>query len=181
MIALHMKSIGARLALWYALAATLTFASLSVAGYFMLQRYLVHDLDLLNESEFHQIQAHLGPDHQSLSAAVIDERIRETTEYASVLFYIDVHGHGIGTVFRSTNLHGQTIPDVPHERYFNAELPGTGDLRVGEFILPPGGKWGTGLLAQPPRVAAVADDPGHGQPHQFRQPERAHPGCRRAG
>src|SRR5882757_1649051 len=137
MIALHMKSIGARLALWYALAATLTFASLSVAGYFMLQSYLVHDLDLLNESEFHQIQAHLGPDHQSLSAAVIDERIRETTEYASVLFYIDVHGHGIGTVFRSTNLHGQTIPDVPHERYFNAELPGTGDLRVGEFILPP--------------------------------------------
>ena len=137
MIALHMKSIGARLALWYALAATLTFASLSVAGYFMLQTYLVHDLDLLNESEFHQIQAHLGPDHQSLSAAVIDERIRETTEYASVLFYIDVHGHGIGTVFRSTNLHGQTIPDVPHERYFNAELPGTGDLRVGEFILPP--------------------------------------------
>jgi signal transduction histidine kinase len=132
-----MKSIGARLALWYALAATLTFASLSIAGYFMLERYLVHDLDLLNSAEFQQIKARLGPDHEALSAQVIEERIRETTEYASVLFYIDVHGKGIGTVFRSTNLHGQTIPDVPHERYFHAELPDTGALRVGEFILSP--------------------------------------------
>jgi len=79
----------------------------------------------------------LGPGHEALSASVIEERIRETTEYASVLFYIDVHGKGIGTVFRSTNLHGQTIPDVPHERHFHAELPDTGALRVGEFILPP--------------------------------------------
>jgi signal transduction histidine kinase len=132
-----MKSIGARLALWYALAATLTFASLSIAGYFTLERYLVHDLDLLNEAEFQQIKARLGPDHEALSARVIEERIRETTEYASVLFYIDVHGKGIGTVFRSTNLHGQTIPDVPHERYYHAELPHTGALRVGEFLLSP--------------------------------------------
>src|ERR1700730_16579902 len=133
-----MKSIGARLALWYALAATLTFASLSIAGYFMLERYLVHDLDLLNEAEFQQIKARLGPDHEALSARVIEERIRETTEYASVLFYIDVHGKDVGTVFRSTNLHGQTIPDVPHERYYHAELPNTGTLlRVGEFLLSP--------------------------------------------
>jgi signal transduction histidine kinase len=132
-----MKSIGARLAFWYAVAATLTFASLSIAGYFMLERYLVHDLDRLNEAEFQQIKARLGPGHETLSASVIDERIRETTEYASTLFYIDVHGKDIGTVFRSTNLRGQTIPDVPHERVFHAELPDTGALRVGEFILPP--------------------------------------------
>lgn len=132
-----MKSIGARLAFWYALAATLTFASLSIVGYFMLERYLVHDLDLLNESEFKQIAARLGADHETLSAAIIDERIRETTEYASVLFYIDVHGKDVGTVFRSSNLHGQTIPDIPHQRNFNAELPDTGLMRVGEFILPP--------------------------------------------
>jgi signal transduction histidine kinase len=132
-----MKSIGARLAFWYALAATLTFASLSIAGYFMLESYLVHDLDRLNEAEFQQIKARLGPGHETLSASVIDERIRETTDYASTLFYIDVHGKDVGTVFRSTNLRGQTIPDVPHQRTFRAELPDTGALRVGEFILPP--------------------------------------------
>src|SRR5579859_2005519 len=132
-----MKSIGARLALWYALAATATFACLTVAGYFMLEHYLVHGLDLLDAAEFQQIKAHLVSDGRPLSAAVIDERIRETTEYASVLFYIDVHSKAAGPVFRSSNLHGQTIPDIPHQRIFNTALPGTGEVRVGEFILPP--------------------------------------------
>jgi hypothetical protein len=71
-----MRSIGARLALWYTLAATVAFAGLSVAGYFMLERYLVHGLDLLNSAEFEQIKAHLGPDHESLSAAVIEASTR---------------------------------------------------------------------------------------------------------
>jgi two-component system heavy metal sensor histidine kinase CusS len=132
-----MKSIGARLALWYALTATAAFACLSVAGYFMLGHYLVHGLDLLVASEFQQIKAHLGGDERALNPRVIDERIRETTEYASVLFYIDVHSKAAGPVFRSSNLHGQTIPDIPGERIFNVSLDGTGPMRVGEFILPP--------------------------------------------
>src|SRR6202022_4873039 len=114
-----MKSIGARLALWYALTATAAFACLSVAGYFMLEHYLVHGLDLLVASEFRQIRAHLGSDERALNPQLIDERIRETTEYASVLFYIDVHSKDEGPVFRSSNLHGQTIPDIPRERIFN--------------------------------------------------------------
>ena len=132
-----MKSIGARLALWYALAASITFACLSVVGYFMLEKHLIHGLDLLNAAEFQQIEAHLGPDHKALSPEVIEARIRETTEYASVLFYIDVHRKDVGMIFRSTNLHGQTIPDIPHQRTFNATLPDTGEMRVGEFILAP--------------------------------------------
>lgn len=132
-----MKSIGARLALWYALAATATFAGLSVVGYFMLEKHLIHGLDLLNAAEFQQIEAHLGHDQKTLSAEVIEARIRETTDYASVLFYIDVHRKDVGMVFRSTNLHGQTIPDIPHQRTYNATLPGTGVMRVGEFILAP--------------------------------------------
>ena len=132
-----MKSIGARLALWYALTATATFACLSVAGYFMLGHYLVHGLDLLVASEFQQIRAHLGGAEGALNPRAVDERIRETTEYASVLFYIDVHSKVSGPVFRSSNLHGQTIPDVPDERIFDTTLSGTGPMRVGEFILPP--------------------------------------------
>jgi signal transduction histidine kinase len=131
------KSIGARLALWYALAATATFACLSVVGYFMLENHLVHGLDMLDAAEFQQIQAHLGPDHTTLSAEVVEARIRETTEYASVLFYIDIHRKDVGMIFRSSNLHGQTIPDVPHQRTFNVSLPDTGEMRVGEFIFAP--------------------------------------------
>ena len=131
-----MKSIGARLALWYAAAATATLACLFVAGYYLLERYLIHGLDLLNESEFQQIKAHLGPDYRSLSPNVINQRIRETTDYASVLFYIDIHSPDTGTIFYSSNLLGEPIPDVKGQRRFDARI-NTGLLRVGEFLLPP--------------------------------------------
>ena len=57
-----MRSIGARIALWYAGAATATLAVLFVAGYVLLQRHLQRGLDLLIDSEYQQIEALLGPD-----------------------------------------------------------------------------------------------------------------------
>ena len=62
-----------------------------MAGYQLLESRLIHGLDLLNVSEFEQIKAHLGPDYKTLTAQVIDDRIRETTEYGSVLFYININ------------------------------------------------------------------------------------------
>jgi len=131
------KSIGARLSLWYAGAATATLACLFVVGYYLLQNYLIHGLDLLDQSEFEQIRAHLGPDYRSLNPAVIDQRIRETTEVASVLFYIDIHGTQTGTIFFSNNLHGHSIPDIKGLRAYDIDWGPIGRLRVGEFILPP--------------------------------------------
>ena len=52
-----MRSIGARLALWYAAASTATLACLFVVGYYLLRGYLIHGLDLLYQSEFQQIRA----------------------------------------------------------------------------------------------------------------------------
>jgi signal transduction histidine kinase len=132
-----MRSISARLSLWYAVAATATLASLFVVGYYMLHGYLIHGLDLLDQAEFEQIKSHLGPDYRSLSPAVIDERIRETTEYASVLFYIDIHGRESGTIFFSTNLKGRSIPDIKGKRHYDIDWDDVGRLRVGEFLLPP--------------------------------------------
>lgn len=124
------------MALWYAVAATATFACLFLVGYYLLRGYLVHGLDILNQSEFEQIKAHLGPDYRTLSAAVIDQRIRETTEYASVLFYIDIHGRRTGTIFYSNNLKGRSIPDVKGMRKYDVDWD-NGRLRVGEFIMAP--------------------------------------------
>jgi signal transduction histidine kinase len=131
-----MKSFGARMALWYAVAATTTFACLFLVGYYLLRGYLIHGMDILNQSEFEQIKAHLGPDYRTLSAAVIDQRIRETTEYASVLFYIDIHGRQTGTIFYSTNLKGRSIPDIKGVRKYDVDWD-NGPLRVGEFIMAP--------------------------------------------
>jgi signal transduction histidine kinase len=132
-----MRSIGARLTVWYALTATATLACLFVAGYQLLEHHLIHGLDLLNAAEFEEIKAHLGPDYKTLNPEIINARIRETTEYASVLFYINVDNPQTGIVFYSTNLDGQAIPDVRGEHVFNVEMKGIGEVRVGEFVLPP--------------------------------------------
>jgi len=133
------KSIGARLALWYASAATATLACLFIAGYYLLEIHLVHGLDELNKAQFAQIKAHLGTDYASLNAGLIDARIRETTDYASVLFFITIDDPkgAIRPIFYSTNLRGANIPDVPGKHEYNAVLPDIGELRVAEFILGP--------------------------------------------
>ena len=134
-----MKSIGSRLALWYAAAATTTLACFFVAGYYLLRNHLVNGLDQLNQAQFAEIRSHLGDDYALLTPGVIDARIRETTEYASVLFFITIDNphEPVRPIFYSTNLRGLPIPDVPGRRQYNAELPGIGELRVSEFILGP--------------------------------------------
>ena len=128
-----MRSIGTRIAVWYASAATVTLASLFLAGYVLLENQLVHGLDLLNETGFKQIEAHLGPDYATLNPSSIEQRIREVTDSASTLFYIDVHVPSIGDIFRSTNLGGRNIPDLPGEQLFTVQVDGIGELRVAEF------------------------------------------------
>jgi two-component system heavy metal sensor histidine kinase CusS len=133
------KSIGSRLALWYSVAATGTLLCLCVAGYYLLQIQLVKGLDLLNRAQFEQIKAHLGPNYAGLNAQLIEARIRETTNYASVLFFITVDDRigPVRPVFYSTNLRGAPIPDVPGKHVYDAVIPGFGELRVAEFILGP--------------------------------------------
>jgi signal transduction histidine kinase len=132
-----MKSIGSRITVWYAVTATTTLACLFVAGHYLLENQLVHQLDALNEAQFKQLKYTLGPNYKTLTPSTIDDRIREATESASSLFYIDMHGPMTNRFFRSNNLRGQTIPDIPGERAYTVEVNGIGELRVSEFLLPP--------------------------------------------
>jgi len=132
-----MKSIGARITFWFLLSVTLTLACLFIIGYHLLQNYLTHDLDLLNATEFQQIKARLGSDYASLDRTIINERIRQTTENASVLFYISIDSRAYGNLFRSKNLAGNPLPDVRGKRLFSGTIPGIGEVRVAEFALPP--------------------------------------------
>lgn len=131
------RSISVRLAAWYALAATITLAGLFTVGYQLLGSYLIHGLDQLNAAEYEQIRARLGPNYQRLNPADINQRIRATTRYASVLFYIEVDEPGRGVVFYSDNLAGRPLPDVPHLHRFDATMSGVGRLRLAEFVLAP--------------------------------------------
>ncbi len=132
-----MKSIGARITTWYALTATATLAVLFIAGYFMLQNHLLTQLDLLNAAQFNQLKARLGPAYLELTPKEIDERIRDTTESASALFYIDMHHTMANRFFKSNNLRGHVIPDIPGMRSFTVDVPDLGTVRASEFLLPP--------------------------------------------
>ncbi len=133
-----MKSIGVRLAVWYAVSATLTMVVVFLAGRYFLERYAVNSLDLVNQDEFQQIKARLGPNPVGLTPQQIQERLRESSAYESVLFYVEVHEPSRGLVFSSHNLRGHRIPDVPGEHTFNGKLPFVdAELRIGEFVLGP--------------------------------------------
>jgi signal transduction histidine kinase len=131
------KSIGSRITLWYAVTVITTLGCLFVAGHYLLENELIHQLDKLNEAQFKQLEFTLGPNYKTLTAQTIDDRIREVTESASALFYIDFHAPMTNRFFRSNNLRGQTIPDVPGERVYTTDVSGIGELRVEEFLLPP--------------------------------------------
>ena len=132
-----MRSIGSRITVWYALITTATLACLFVAGHYLLQNLLIAQLDALNEAQYKQLKSRLGPDYKELSPQTIDERIRQTTESGSALFYIDMHTSMTDRFFRSQNLRGQSIPDIPGLSSYTVEMPGIGELRVSEYQLPP--------------------------------------------
>lgn len=133
-----MRSLGSRLALSYALAATLTMIGLFAFGRLMLESYLIHGLDLLIQDEFRQIESHLPGDYSHLSESDLQARLQNSAAYGSVLFYFEIHERGHGTLFSSANLHGRTIPDVPGQRYYNAHFPGdVAEIRVAEFVVGP--------------------------------------------
>lgn len=133
-----MRSLGTRLALWYALAATATMLVLFLAGRYFLYQYLIRSLDLLNQDEFTEIRNELGPGYAQLSSAQIQEKLKPIAAYQSILFYIEIQQKGRGTVFRSPNLGGHSMPDVKGEHIFSGTIPGFDfELRVGEFVSGP--------------------------------------------
>ncbi|CAM4031528.1 sensor histidine kinase [Roseateles saccharophilus] len=132
-----MKSIGSRITLWYAITLTATLACLFIAGHYLLERYLVKQLDELTETQFKHLAATLGRDYASLTPQVIDERIREATESASSMFYVDMHGPMTNRFFKSHNLHGMAIPDLIGEKTYSITVEGLGEVRVGEYSLQP--------------------------------------------
>jgi len=132
------KSIGVRLAVSYALAATLTMIAFFGAGRYFLEKYVVHSLDLLIQDEFEQVKSRLGPDITRLTQDQIQERLRESTAYESILYYVQILGPGGAVVFSSHNLRGNAVPETSQDRVYNARIPGFDfEFRVARFNLGP--------------------------------------------
>jgi signal transduction histidine kinase len=128
------KSIGVRLAVSYALAATLTMIVFFIAGRYLLEQYMVHSLDLLIQDEFEQVKSRLGPDMAKLTPEQIQEQLRESTAYESVLYYVEIRAPGKQVLFSSHNLRGIPVPDGSGDRFYNKRIPGFDfEFRVAQF------------------------------------------------
>lgn len=130
-----MRSIGSRLALWYALASTATLLVAVVAGYYLLERHLVGGLDTMNRNEFQQLRTGLKSDFTILEPETMAERLRRATESTSTLFYVEVRQRTLGTIFASENLLEKSIPDPPAALAFGVTLADVGEIRVRRFAI----------------------------------------------
>ncbi len=154
-----MRSLGVRLAFWYALASVLTLGCFFWVGRHLLEQHMLHSLDTGLKAEFEQVKRRLGPDAGVLEAAQVEARLATN---ASVRFSIEVHEAGGGLLYRSRNLNNQPIQDSPQpghlvartlnwflnalrigspgpasgaSRTYEAVIAGRGEMHVGEFSL----------------------------------------------
>ncbi|MBN3788057.1 ATP-binding protein [Burkholderia sp. Ac-20353] len=133
-----MKSIGARLAICYVLASTVTFASLFLAGRYFIEHHAIHALDLLNQSEFEQIRAASTSLGTKPPEAELRQRVQSMMSDNLELFFTEIYGPGGTVVFRSPDLHGRDlVPSPRHQQAFNTDIEGLGELRAGSFALGP--------------------------------------------
>lgn len=132
-----LKSIGIRLMLWYTLAVTITLVCVFVAGYLLLQNYLVRGLDLQIASQFKSVKIHLSRGDDQDNPEFIEKAMRVATNRNSAIFFYDIRNSRTGTVFLSENLRGQAIPGGRNEPIFDVKLDDVDSLRVGTFEFSP--------------------------------------------
>ncbi len=131
-----MRSLGARLMLWYAVISTVTLAGLVAVGFYLLNRHMVHTLDLLNLAEFENVKTRLGPDLPTLNGDDLHKRMQASGENRALVFYIEIRETDGSVVFSSRNLSGQQLsPVASRSEVFDVELPGIGELRARRFLL----------------------------------------------
>jgi len=104
------RSLGVRLAFWYALASLLTLGCFFWAGRHLVEQHMIHSLDAGLTAEFEQVKRRLGPDAGPMSAAQISERLSTN---ASVRFSIEIHAADGRLLYRSRNLNNRPIPAGP--------------------------------------------------------------------
>ena len=153
-----MKSVGVRIAFWYALASLLTLGLFFRIGSHQVEQHIIHSLDSGIAAEFEQVKRRLGPDFARQAPEELPNLI---TPFASVRYGIEILQPDGRAVYRSRNLGERVIPDqpmkgdllaiwmkrffsyqltppsVPALREYNALMGDLGEMRIGEFGLSP--------------------------------------------
>lgn len=131
-----MKSLSAKLTLWYAIAATGTAAAFLGFGRFALERNFIAGIDLLNDAEYEEVLPRLENLTARSPAAEVARSVRKHTELDAAMFFFQIDSESAGTVFRSSNLGERSLVagETGKSRY-TINDPEMGELRVARYTL----------------------------------------------
>lgn len=109
-----MKSLSARLTLWYALVVTLTVAALLLLGRFYLEHNMISAIDLLNEVEFEEIRSRIDSEAIGGTQEALIEAVKEHAELDAALYFFQVGGGHQEILYKSSNLGPYELPKAVH-------------------------------------------------------------------
>jgi signal transduction histidine kinase len=109
-----MKSLSARLTVWYGLVVLLTVVGLLFTGRFYLEHNLVSGIDLLNEVEFQEIRARIDNEDSGESQNALIDAIKEHAELDAALYFFQVGRGHEDILYRSSNLGPHELPRAVH-------------------------------------------------------------------
>jgi heavy metal sensor kinase len=107
-----MRSLRARLTLWFALAVTATAGVVSWVGHVRLIAHMEDGIDFLLDAEAQEVEARLASAAEPLTASRSDPDLVEHVAIDAPQYYFQIHRLGHGIVFRSENLEDHVLPDI---------------------------------------------------------------------
>jgi signal transduction histidine kinase len=118
------------------LVVSITVVAALCVGRWLLERQLIHGMDLLNAAEFQEIVDRTGGRHQPLSDMEAMERIAAHAKIDAPLYFFqlwDSHGH---IIFRSGNMGDGVLPEnPPGQTNWSRNVLVLDTVRVGEYEL----------------------------------------------
>jgi len=131
-----MRSLGSRLTYWYVLVVSITVITALFVGRWLLERQLIHGMDLLNAAEFQEIVDRVGKKREQVPDDAVLERIAAHSKIDAPLYFFQLRNSVGEVVFRSANMGDAVLPENPHGKTnWSRTLPVMDDVRVGQFDL----------------------------------------------
>src|SRR5581483_6439325 len=99
-----MRSIGSRLTYWYVLVVFVTVVTALLVGRWLLERQLIHGMDLLNVAEFEELADRVKRNGQVVSDPLLLQRIAAHSKIDSPLYFFQLRDRHGEVLFRSANM-----------------------------------------------------------------------------
>jgi len=130
-----MRSMSRRLTVGYALAVTITLVIALAAGYWLLERTLIGNVNLLQDAENVEVVQGLGVPMDSMPEADLVREMKTHAQADEDLFFFQIHDDTGRIIFRSPSLGDTVLPDLSASGpRWTVNLPPYGRVYTSDFV-----------------------------------------------